>query len=185
MPQIYSRLHMSTTTTTTTATPVISAKTLEDYIPLLAILLGAAENAQLSTIVPGVPGYFLGVFIGAVAKALIGIGQSVQAGETPAPEDILLAILTFLGAAGTAFSSNPDYLLYGTVFGWLGKSLGVFQSGFNLEDLLLALSSILALAGMYFSYADAVTLGSFLMILSKTLPSIGSNGAAGNPTQAA
>ena len=170
---------MSTTTTPTL--PVISAKTIEDYIPLLVLALSAADNAQLSTLVPGIPGYFIGVFVGALAKSLIGIGQAIQAGQTPAFEDILQAALTFLGAAGTAFSANPQYLLYGTIAGWLGKSLGMFQSGLNIEDALLAASSLLTLAGAYFSVTDATTLGSFLMVLSKSLPSIGSNGVAGTP----
>jgi hypothetical protein len=170
--------------TSTLKLPVISASTIEDYIPLVTLIISAADNAQLSTIVPGVPGFLLGVFIGGLSKALIGIAQSIQAGQKPTPEDILQAVITFLGAAGTLLSANPQFLIYGTVFGWLVKSLGFLQSGFNVEDGLLAAASLLTLAGTYFGVPAALAVGSFLMVISKTLPSIGTDGAAGNPNAA-
>jgi hypothetical protein len=150
-------------------TPATWQVQLEDALPYIIPIVVALAGYNWSSLLPGDNNAFLtGVAFGFLAKFLIGIQQNgISSWEDTVPTIIL--VLSFLS---TALSSNPQYLEYGVPIGFIVKALGALQSGYNIEDLILALSAFMMLYGAYISNAELVSVGALLALIGKTVPSM-------------
>lgn len=153
-------------------------KTAEDWILFLTPIIAALAGFNWGGIIPGASGFIVGVFIGALAKTLIGLGQNPHFQNY---EDFVAAAILFLGFLATAFSANPQFLTWGTILGLVVKALGFLQSGLNVEDVFLAIGALIAGYGAISGNAQLTNAGLLLGLIGKAMPSIGTGGAAGTP----
>lgn len=155
-------------------------KTAEDYILFLTPIVAAAAGFNWSGLIPGSSGFLVGVFVGALAKTLIGLGQNIKSWE-----DWLAAIILGLGFVSTALLApgNPQYLTWGTIIGLFVKALGYFTDTKSnpIEDVVLAIGTIMAGYGAYIGNSELLNAGLLFGLIGKSMPSIGTGGAAGSP----
>ena len=151
---------------------MINPARLEDYLlaglPLLTALVGF-DWTQVG--LTGASGFLVGVAIASLAKALLSLGQNPTWRSW---DDVLLFVFTLFGILAAALSANPNYILYGTVLGFIAKASNVFQNGFNIEDALLFVGAFLAAYGQYFGHPALASIGLLIGTIGKALPSLGS-----------
>jgi len=156
-------------------TPATWQVQLEDALPYIIPVVVALAGYNWSSLIPGDNASFLtGVAFGFLAKFLIGIQQN----GISSWEDVVPTVVLALSFLATAFSSNPQYIQYGVPIGFIVKALGMFQTGYNIEDVILALSSFLMLYGAYAGNGELEALGALLALIGKTVPSMTNNAPA-------
>jgi tetrahydromethanopterin S-methyltransferase subunit F len=164
--------------------PVLTAKTVEDWLLFLAPIIGGAAGLDWGGIIPGMSGFLVGALFASLSKSIIGLGQNLHGNY----EDGLSFAITFLGTLATVFSANMSYAVYGLIIGFFVKALGMLKptidpttgksvSGINIEDLLLAAGAIIAGFAQLTGNPIAVNAGLLIAIIGKALPSIGTNGS--------
>jgi len=149
-------------------------KTTEDWILFITPLIGGLAGLDWGGLVPGVSGFLLGLTIASMSKTLIGLGQNFHPSNY---EDLLSFISTFLGFLGTGFTANPQFVTWGLIIGFLVKALGIVQTGLNIEDVILAIGTVVAGIAQVTGNTHLVTAGLLLAVIGKALPSIGTNGS--------
>jgi len=160
-----------------TVQKLITVQTIEDYLVYLVPVFVALAGFNWASLIPGDNNAFLtGIIFGFLAKLLVGIQQD---GWDSWQDWIPTALIVFTFLA-TALSSNPNYLYYGSVCGFIVKALGYFQKDPTTgkypnptEDILLAVGAFLTLYGLYIGNADIANSGALLSLIGKTVPSIG------------
>ena len=154
-------------------------KTTEDWILFLTPIASAGAGFSWGGLIPGASGFLVGAFVAALAKTLIGLGQNPHLSNW---EDAIPAAILFLGFLGTSFSSNVDFLTWGTIAGFLVKALGFFKRGINIEDGLLAAGALIAGFGALTGHTGLLNAGLLIGIIGKSIPSIGSQTTGGTPS---
>lgn len=168
-----------------TTTPASWQVQLEDALPYLIPIAVALAGYNWASLIPGDNEAFLtGIAFGFLAKFLIGIQQN---GLT-SWEDLIPTFVIALTFLAVSFSSNPDYIGYGTAIALVVKALGYFtppiQSSQALEDLLLAVGAFLVGWGTYVGNAELATVGGLLALIGKTVPSMTTASAKPPPSPA-
>jgi hypothetical protein len=162
----------------TATTSVLTSATLEDWLLFLVPLVTTAAGLNWSGLVPGLPGFLIGVIVGALAKALVGIAQS----PTKNYEDYLLFFITLAGALAAGLENNASLAVYGTVIGLIAKALPSLVQGINVEDVLMLVSVFFAGIAQYAGNMQIAAFALLVGVLAKSIPSLGTNGTAGLPT---
>jgi hypothetical protein len=158
---------------------LVTKDTTEDWLLFLVPFLtgsGGTAVLQLAGLVPGLSGFAVGASIGALSKALVGLGQNPKLANW---EDWLLFVSVFLGYLSAAFANKPELVAWGTIIGFIAKALPSLKDGINPEDVLLLLGSIIAGVGLWQSNAILMNFGILLSVAGKSLPSIITEGQAG------
>jgi hypothetical protein len=159
-------------------TTTISSLPLEDLLTYGIPIAVALASFSWSSLIPGDDNaFFTAIAFGFLAKFLVGLQQNGWSDW----EDLVPTITLSLGFLATTLSANPQFLEYGTIIGFIVKALGMFASGYNLEDLLLAIGAFLALYGAYVGNQEIVSAGALFALVGKSIPSLATGGAAGNP----
>ena len=154
---------------------VLTSYTVQDWILFLAPVLSASQGLNLPGLIPGTTGFLISVVIAALAKSVSGLGQDHSIKNY---EDWLQFIITLVGLIGTGLTASPQFVLYGTIIGFIAKSLPSLKNGFNVEDVLLFLGSLLSLYGTYTGGTAIANVGLLISTVGKSIPSIA------NPSQA-
>jgi hypothetical protein len=165
-----------TTATTTGPLAQLQAslpKTTEDWLLFIIPLVGGLAGLDWGGLIPGISGVIFGLTIASLSKTLIGLGQNFHPSNW---EDALSFIITFAGFLGTAFSANPDLLTWGLIIGFFVKALGIIQAGLNIEDIILAIGTIIAGIAQLTGKPEIVTAALIIAAIGKALPSIGTGG---------
>lgn len=152
---------------------ITTPKTIEDWLLFLTPIVGALAGFNWGGFIPGTSGFVVGVLVASLAKTLIGLGQNPHLSNW---EDMISFALTFFGLLATAFSANPQFVIYGLIFGLLVKSLGFLSLGLTIEDIVLAIGALIAGYGEIAGIPVLVNLGLLLAIIGKAIPSIGTGG---------
>jgi len=137
-------------------------------VPIVSALAGFEWHG----LIPGAAGFVVGVAVASLAKTLIGLGQRPYNNW----EDWISFVVTLLGFLGTGLSANPAFLTDATIIGLFVKALGFLQTGLTVEDIILAIGSLLAGYGAFIGNMEIVNAGLLLSIVGKSIPSIGTNG---------
>jgi hypothetical protein len=162
----------------TTTTQNLYISTLEDWLPYLVPIFVAFAGFNWATLIPGNNNPVLvAAAFGFLAKFLYGLQQTLSSNPAPTNttlwEDIAGSIGVGLGVITTVLTADPDYLIAGTVIGFVAKALGYFQTGNLAEDLLLAVGAFLIAYGGWTGNAEIVSAGSLIAVVGKTAPSLG------------
>jgi len=159
---------------------IFNAKTLEDWLPWFISVTVALAGFRWSSLIPGTNSILVAAAFGFLAKFLTGIAQN----GWDAWEDWVPTLIISLGFLGTALESSPDYVVAGTVIGFLVKALGSFQTPSStwIEDAMLAVGAFLIAYGQYANYPTLVSIGALIALIGKTVPSIQVNSSATTTT---
>lgn len=162
-----------------TSVGVLTSK-FEDFLPYLIPLFASFAGFNWSALLSNSNPYVVAIAFGFMAKLLYGIQQNGLKNW----EDVIPTLIIGLGFLVTMFNSNPNYLAYGTVLGFIVKALATFQansaSGY-LEDGILSLGGLLIAYGTYSGNVEIASMGALFSLVGKTVPSFASTPSIPSP----
>ncbi len=152
---------------TNTPVTIFSSQKIEDLLLLSAPFIIALANSNIVQVVPNNLGFVLGVAVASIAKAVAGLQKSASSYE-----DLLAFVITATGVAGTLLTANADFIVFGTILGFIAKALPSMAGGLNPEDGLLTIGAVLAAIGAFYTIPALSDFGFLLGAWGKAIPSL-------------